>query len=93
MVAASARCIRTWGDGGIYARQLWYDIEAQITTVLDGRRGKWIYHWNQLGLVTAQIDPLGHVTTTEFNDTATESRKSMRWVPPSPSSTTMPVAW
>ena len=62
-----ARCIRTWGDGGIYDHKLTYDTEPGITIVENSLGHKSTYHINDLGLVTQEIDPQGHEKTFEYD--------------------------
>jgi len=61
-----ARCLRTFGDGGIYDHKLKYDLISQITEVTDSLGYKTLYHWNDLGVVEKTIDALGHVTLTTY---------------------------
>jgi len=65
---AGARCIRTWGDGGVYDHKLRYDDIAQTTAVENSCGEVTIYAWANSGLVTQKTDPLGGVRRTEFND-------------------------
>jgi RHS repeat-associated protein len=65
-----ARCVRTWGDGGIYARQLDYDVDGRRTTVTDSLGHRTVYDWNELGLVTRKVDPLGGETLSEWDEDA-----------------------
>lgn len=82
-------CVRTWGDGGLYARTLTYDKHRHVTLVDDSRGGRTHYFGNAAGLVdrvldpeggewrhewhpellrkTAEIDPLGHRRTWEYD--------------------------
>jgi RHS repeat-associated protein len=59
-----ARCIRTWGDGGIYDHKLSYNLEAYITTVEDSLGHKTTHH-HQDGMVFKTVDALGNTTITE----------------------------
>ncbi|RYF55756.1 MAG: RHS repeat protein, partial [Cytophagaceae bacterium] len=52
-----ARCMHTWGDGGLLDYTLYYDSETQ-TTVLDSYQQPTVYT-HQDGLVTRQVDALG----------------------------------
>ncbi len=70
-----ARCIRTWGDGGIYDHKLTYDVEAQVTTVEDSLGHRTIHH-HQDGVVFKTVDALGNTTVTErtrFMEVASET--------------------
>jgi RHS repeat-associated protein len=60
-----ARCIRTWGDGGIYDHKITY--EPGITLVEDSLGHKTTYH-HRGGLVWKTLDALGGVTLTERNE-------------------------
>ena len=62
-----ARCVRTWGDGGIHAREIGYDPQNGISTVRNGKNHVERYFWNQRGLVTRSVTPLGHENLVEFN--------------------------
>ncbi len=56
--AVQARCLRTWGDGGIFDHKLEYG-EGQ-TLVTDSRGARNRYWFNAEGLVERAEDPLGH---------------------------------
>lgn len=63
----TAKCLRTWGDGGIYDHKLSYDVDAGITVVENSLGHKTAYtHWG--GLVVRAVDPLGAVTETEYGE-------------------------
>jgi RHS repeat-associated protein len=63
----NARCIETWGDGGIYYRKLSYDLENNITRVQDSQGYITEYHHNQV-VPHRIIDPLKNITTIEYNE-------------------------
>lgn len=54
-----ARCIHTWGDGGIYNHQLAYDLENRCTTVRNSLGFETKHYYNGLGLVTKKVNPDG----------------------------------
>jgi RHS repeat-associated protein len=54
-----ARCMRTWGDGGIYERWLDYDHEAKMTVVEDSLGRRKSYYFNELHLPVRIVDALG----------------------------------
>lgn len=64
-----ARCTRTWGDDGAYARWLVYDDQLKLTRVTDSRGATTVYHWNELGLVDRLVSPGGGEWTTKWDDT------------------------
>ena len=64
---ADARCVRTWGDGGIYAREIVYDSHNASSTARNGKNHIERYFWDQRGLVTRSITPLGHESRSEYN--------------------------
>lgn len=62
-----ARCIKTWGSGGIYARTIRYDDDARATTVVDSLGHTTLFRHD--GAVVHEIvDPCGGVTKTEFDE-------------------------
>lgn len=63
-----ARCVRTWGDGGLFDHSLRFDELAQTTEVRNSLGEVTIYHWNQRGLVVAEVDPLGHQHSTQYDE-------------------------
>jgi len=56
-----ARCIHTWGDGGIYERSLTYAPKERITRVVDGLGGQTVFHYNDLDFVTKIFNAEGEV--------------------------------
>ncbi len=62
-----ARCVKTWGDGNIFLRELTYDVARQRTVAINSLGHATVYEWNDLGVVTKEIDPLGGETFTEWN--------------------------
>ena|GEM_PF-812434 len=66
---AQARCLRTWGDDGIYACALSYDLENHQTTVVDSVGAQRTYQYDpELGVVTRLLDARGGVTALEYNE-------------------------
>ncbi|MCB2377404.1 DUF6531 domain-containing protein [Hymenobacter sp. BT635] len=66
---ARARCLRTWGDEGIYACQLSYDLENHRTTVIDSVGAQRVYAYDpELGVVTQLFDARGGVSSYEYNE-------------------------
>src|SRR5690606_9268396 len=63
----NARCLRTWGDEGIYYRDIRYDIENNITWVKDSRGNVTTYYHNGV-LPHRIVDPLNHASLTEYNE-------------------------
>ena len=62
-----ARCIRTWGDGGIYDHALVYDRQAQRTVVTNSLGEATTYECNAFGLVVALTQPNGATTRFEYD--------------------------
>ncbi|HKX29237.1 MAG TPA: RHS repeat-associated core domain-containing protein [Blastocatellia bacterium] len=56
---SQARCVHTWGDGGIYERWLEYHPEAMMTVVEDSLGRKTTCYFNSLKLAVKIVDPLG----------------------------------
>ena len=63
-----ARCVKTWGDGDLYHRRFDYDPAAGRTLVRGGRGDIVEYHWNELGLVTLEVDAVGGRTTRSYDE-------------------------
>jgi len=63
----NARCLRTWGDEGIYYRELRYDLENNITYVKNSRGHVTTYYHNGV-LPHRIVDPLNHASLTEYNE-------------------------
>jgi len=63
----NARCVETWGDGGIYYRKLSYDLENNITFVQNSLGYVTEYHHNQV-VPHRIVDPLKNITTIEYNE-------------------------
>src|SRR5690606_12107422 len=61
----SARCIRTWGDGGIYDHKLTYEVGK---TVVENSLGHKTTYLHDGAMVTKTIDALGNTTETHYDD-------------------------
>lgn len=66
----AAKCLRTWGDGDAFLRDLNFDSVRQRTEVVNSLGQSNIYEWNELGLVTKIIDPLGGQSKVEWSSHA-----------------------
>jgi RHS repeat-associated protein len=62
-----ARCIKTWGSGGIYARKIRYDDDARTTEVVDSL-GHVTLHRHDGAVVLETVDACGGVTKAEFDE-------------------------
>src|SRR5262249_35015740 len=56
---AEARCVHTWGDGGIYERRLTYDPVARMTAVENSLGHLTTCHFNNLDQLISIVDALG----------------------------------
>jgi RHS repeat-associated protein len=54
-----ARCVHTWGDGGIYERWLDYDRNTKMTVVENSLKAKTTYYFNEHYLPVRIVDALG----------------------------------
>ncbi|WP_343714742.1 RHS repeat-associated core domain-containing protein [Inquilinus sp.] len=63
-----ARCVNTWGDGDLYRCRFDYDGPNRRTTVQDGRGGTTTYRWNEIGLVTLEVDALGGRISRDYDE-------------------------
>ncbi len=64
-VDSSARCVRTWGDGGALDRQIHY--APGRTVVVDSLDHAWVYELNRHLQVVALVDPLGGRQRFEYD--------------------------
>ncbi len=65
---SDAKCLRTWGDGGLYDHQLEY-FEARGLTVVTNSLGHETHHyWNTEGLVYRTTNAKGADSYTLYND-------------------------
>jgi RHS repeat-associated protein len=65
-----ARCLRTWGDGGIYARTLEYADDHTI--VHDSLGAREVYFFNDDGLIVRAVDALGHEISATYDEWTTK---------------------
>jgi RHS repeat-associated protein len=63
------RCIRTWGDGGIYDHVITYDPRGRTTIVTNSLGEVTTYAMNALGLVVGIAQPDGTTKAREYADT------------------------
>ncbi|XYH96524.1 DUF6531 domain-containing protein [Sorangium sp. So ce1128] len=66
-IGSSARCIRTWGDGGIYDHVIDYDVRNRKTFVEDSLGRTTVYTMDELGMVVAVTDPHGKSTAYTYD--------------------------
>lgn len=64
-----ARCVRTWGDGGIYDHVIAYDRRGRATFVTNSLGEATTYSTNELGLVVQITQPDGTTKAREYADT------------------------
>jgi RHS repeat-associated protein len=65
---SNARCVRTWGDGNIYARTLMYDTVARRARVIDSVGATTEYQFDASGRTLQIRDPLGGVVRFEYDN-------------------------
>lgn len=63
----NARCVRTWGDGGIYDHKITYDVAAGITIVENSLGHKTTYVHDG-AMVHTTLDAYGNKRQTEYDD-------------------------
>ncbi|MCA9652322.1 MAG: hypothetical protein KC501_20580 [Myxococcales bacterium] len=63
-----ARCIRTWGDGGIHDHRITYDVGGRRTIVEDSLGCGTVYEWGPHGVVSKIIDARGGSTRFEHDE-------------------------
>jgi len=62
-----ARCVRTWGDGGIYDHVIEYDRPGRKTIVTNSLGETTVYASNPLGMVTSIVRPNGSEIGYEYD--------------------------
>ncbi len=67
-IGDGAKCIRTWGDGGIHDHVIDYDVEKRITYVTNSCDETTIYHMNEAGAVIRKVDPFGAAKEWDYDD-------------------------
>lgn len=67
-ITPDARCVRTWGDGGIFDHVLTYDSTSGITVKEDSYGHRTVYKCNEAGLVEEIIDSLGRTRKYAYDD-------------------------
>lgn len=67
-ITPDSRCVRTWGDGGIYDHVLTYDPDRHITLKEDSYGNRTVYLSNEAGLVEKIIDAVGRERTFAYDD-------------------------
>ncbi|MES2673807.1 MAG: RHS repeat-associated core domain-containing protein [Pseudomonadota bacterium] len=68
-----AWCVKTWGDGNLFYRELTYDLENQYTKSIDSKGGATHYYWNDMGVVTTEVNPVGGKTQSTFDTFANKT--------------------
>ncbi|NVB36762.1 RHS domain-containing protein [Pseudenhygromyxa sp. WMMC2535] len=66
-VGALSKCVRTWGDNGIYDHLISYDQNNRKTLVEDSRGELTIYTFNERNQVVQVMDPLGNTTRYDYH--------------------------
>jgi RHS repeat-associated protein len=64
----SARCVKAWGDGGLYSYTFAFDPVAKRVTTTNSLGATSIAQLDDLGLPVWEMDPLGGITKYEYDD-------------------------
>ncbi|WP_394835364.1 DUF6531 domain-containing protein [Pendulispora rubella] len=72
---ASACCVRTWGDGGIYDHELVYDKERRKTVVTNSLGAMTLYEMNEALFVVKVTDAQGGVMELAYDDQLRQVRE------------------
>jgi RHS repeat-associated protein len=62
------RCVRTWQDTHTMLREILFDDIRQVNIVYNSLGFGTLYRFNASGLITEEVDPLGNVSQTLFNE-------------------------
>ena len=65
---STARCTRTWGDGGILNHKLEYNLDEKFTKVTTSLGHTYKYYWDDKGLVWKKINAKGDISYQRFNE-------------------------
>jgi RHS repeat-associated protein len=76
-IDSSAKCVRTWGDGGIYDHVITYDTKASRTLVENSLGAVTLYQMNEFGQVISIIDALGAETKYEYEHASGQKTKEV----------------
>ncbi|ATB35060.1 hypothetical protein CYFUS_000472 [Cystobacter fuscus] len=69
-IGPSARCVRTWGDGGIFDHLITYDTRNRKTLVEDSLGCTTLYELDELGMVVKVTDANGASTEYAYDATS-----------------------
>ncbi|MBN1207045.1 MAG: hypothetical protein JXB05_19325 [Myxococcaceae bacterium] len=76
-LGSAARCVRTWGDGGIYDHVISYDVQKRKTLVEDSLGAVTVYQLDELGMVVKVVDPHGAITEYAYDEDCGELAKEV----------------
>jgi YD repeat-containing protein len=76
-VDSTAKCVRTWGDGGIYDHLITYDPANQRTLVENSLGHITLYQLNDLGQVVSILDANGGETKYEYEHPSGQKTKEV----------------
>lgn len=62
-----SKCVRTWGDGGVYDHVIAYDEANRKTFVEDSQGHVTAYAFNERNQVVSRTNPLGQVETWDYD--------------------------
>ncbi|HET6145978.1 MAG TPA: DUF6531 domain-containing protein [Polyangia bacterium] len=66
-VGANARCVRTWGDDGVFDHLITYDATNRTTLVEDSLGATTVYAYNERNQVVSITDPHGGTTRLDYD--------------------------
>lgn len=67
-IDSTAKCVRTWGDGGIFDHVIDYVPGQRMTIVTNSLKASTAYHMDPVGAVVKIMDALGAVTEYSYDD-------------------------
>jgi RHS repeat-associated protein len=76
-VDATAKCVRTWGDGGVYDHLITYDAQGRRTVVENSLGFVTTYLINEAGQVVAIIDANGGKTQYDYEHSTYQKTKEI----------------
>ncbi|WP_431689186.1 RHS repeat-associated core domain-containing protein [Hahella sp. NBU794] len=64
----AARCVRQWGDQGVYDYRFEWDPANKTSHAIDSNGGRTIFHYDDRGQIVKEVDPEGGITRRLYDN-------------------------
>ncbi|ABC30516.1 Rhs family protein [Hahella chejuensis KCTC 2396] len=64
----AARCVRQWGDQGVYDYRFEWDPANKTSHAIDSNGGRTTFHYDDRGQIVKEIDPEGGITRRAYDN-------------------------